>query len=749
MPCFERPDELEALLADLAATRRHVRSCDIDLEVVCVDNGSCPPISVVPPHGLTVRTVRLECNRGGSGGFNAGIAAALDRPEPDFLWLLDSDVRVERSTLRSLVRALDEHAGSWAVGPLLAAGPGEPPHEIGGHVDRRNGRMRGALPTPPDEPTPVDYVPSCCLLARRDVVQAHGLLPDVFLNGDDSEWCVRLSSLSGQTVLVDPGSVAYHPRFDRTPSWPRFYQSRNAFGVIAALKLGRTVVLRRAALEVGRAVNQSLLGRDDFARLHLRGLEAAACRRRIGPATPTCLVVEPPRPLGQLPPARGGSRPTSLLRRLLLGPPAAVAHVASKGGPRAWLQGRTMVVVDGSTGVLVRPHWPLGLARPVIAALRGAWLCARLALKPPQPVPLPTVEAERLRLFESVAPRAEVPLSIVVLSFNRKDVLRSTLGRLVRSPSTRHAEILVVDNGSRDGSDAMVACEFPMVTLLRQPTNSGVAAFNRGVEQAAGDVVLVLDDDAWPDEHSLDKALAWLRSHPRCAAVALHPRHPQTGRSEWPFAGRSSAPMRVDSAWPAMGCGNLVRRRDWLAAGGYEPAFFLYRNDVDLAMKLLSMGREVAFCERWIVWHDSPAAARKSARWFNAATRNWLWLARRHGSGTGKLAGALAGWAWAHRLAGLSVGRHAALLRGVLAGLFTPPPPLPGGAAPDGTAFSRLVELQLRSSARRGGAEPSIVTSTTGWAGGSEVKEPLVPGLAVEISSVVPANSPSSARHSA
>src|SRR5690606_34605702 len=103
--------------------------------------------------------------------------------------------------------------------------------------------------------------------------------------------------------------------------------------------------------------------------------------------------------------------------------------------------------------------------------------------------------------------------------------------------------------------------------------------------------------------------------------------------SERPFArvlGGCSAP-RDD--WPVMGCGNLVRRSAWQAVGGYEESFFLYRNDVDLALKLLAAGGKgggVWFDPTWVVWHDSPAAApnrRKSLRWFELATRNWIWLA--------------------------------------------------------------------------------------------------------------------------
>src|SRR5207253_932781 len=100
--------------------------------------------------------------------------------------------------------------------------------------------------------------------------------------------------------------------------------------------------------------------------------------------------------------------------------------------------------------------------------------------------------------------------------------------------------------------------------------------------------VLILDDDAHREPAALEAALALLGQRPSIGAVALHPRHPASGASEWPFAER--ARTEAEERWPVMGCGNLVRTDAWRAVGGYEEGFFLYRNDVDLALKLLAAG---------------------------------------------------------------------------------------------------------------------------------------------------------------
>jgi GT2 family glycosyltransferase len=295
---------------------------------------------------------------------------------------------------------------------------------------------------------------------------------------------------------------------------------------------------------------------------------------------------------------------------------------------------------------------------------------------------------------------------VVVLSFNRRTELERTLNALRAGSVTRTAEIIVADNGSRDGSAALVRQNFPDIRVIDLRRNLGVAGFNRGVDAARGQYVLVLDDDAVPDQEGLAGALSLLEAREELGAVALHPVHPASRVSEWPFAGpwqQSVAPRAVRTDWPVMGSGNLVRRADWLAVGGYEEGFFLYRNDTDLAMRLLHAGLGVAFDPTWVVWHDSPATARKSLRWFEIATRNWLWLARRHGRGWTGLAGGALGWAWAHRLAGLSPGRHIAAIRGAFAGLFSPKPTMRTDRPSDGAAFASLLRLQIGARLKKPG----------------------------------------------
>lgn len=288
-----------------------------------------------------------------------------------------------------------------------------------------------------------------------------------------------------------------------------------------------------------------------------------------------------------------------------------------------------------------------------------------------------------------------IPLSIIILSYNRKAALRRTLIELGSQGLLDASEIIVVDNASTDGSVEMVAQQFPEVRVLALEANVGVAGFNRGVELAQRERALILDDDSWPEEHSLESAMRLLDERRDVSGVALLPVHPKAKRAEWPQL------IGPQDDWPIMGCANLVRTQAWRDVGGYEESFFLYRNDADLAMKLLALGTRVFADPTWVAWHDSPAASRKGERWLHLATRNWAWLARRHGRGLAKPIGLLAGVVWALVQAGLSGSRLRAVLRGAREGVASAYPGMPSGLRVTGDAFAHLLRLQFLSIGRR------------------------------------------------
>ncbi len=743
VPCHNRAGDLALLLSDLAKTElttaRGASGPAMTLEVIIADNASSPAIPV-PPTGSMVRVVRSETNLGGSGGFNLAMRAALedwerDEAARDFLWLVDSDARVLGDTLARLVGTLMSDASLAGVGPALADPRTRVVHEVGGVIDPGTGRQGPMLTSTVGVPgvETCDYVASCCLLVRRECVERVGLMPDRFINADDAEWCLRIARETRRRIAVNPDAMAMHPRFDRFPTWQRYFGTRNAFGAIDAKGLGRRVRFRHAMSCVARAINQTLMGRDDLAELHMLGLRDAARGVTTGPAShdvprpaPTAAIDELRGVIAGLPPGArvavdadaaalceqdeawrelvrsascrpgartlgGGSRHAGwfgAMSRWVLGPEVDVAVVPAAGAVRHWFAADTLVCLSESGAWITRPTRSAAW-RALGLLARGAGLAARIAVRPREDEALPAAPIARTT--------RTLTLSVVVLSYNRREALAKTLEKLREENATRDAEVIVVDNGSTDGSPAMVRERFTHAKLIELESNIAIAGFNRGVEAASGDVVLVLDDDSWPERGVVARAMELLGARPDLGAVTLLPVHPETRMPEWRFAGVIEG-ARGD--WPTMGCANLVRRADWLAAGGYDESFFLYRNDTDLALKLLSLGRGVWFDPSWIAWHESPAAATKSARWFRMATRNWMWMCRRHGRGAAGLCAMLAGWLWSHRLAGDSLSAHVAALRGAMAGVCSSLPMSPEGTRESAAGLRRLLDLQRRAQGR-------------------------------------------------
>lgn len=721
VPCHNRPDDVAALLQDLDACSRRWSHGTLSLQVILVDNASVPPLAALPtPRGLQVDLVRSNRNTGGSGGFSLGLDAALAR-ELDFVWLVDSDARVAPETLSALVGALTHHPGLVAVGPAIADPTTGQVFELGGRVHRRSGAfepcINGAIGV--RELVACDYLASCCALVRADAARLAGAFPDRFINADDVEWCIRLAQRTRGQIAAVPWARAWHPRFSRFPTWTRYYTTRNALAPVAALGLGRRPRLRRAFADAARAAHQTLLGRHDLARLHSTGLTDLSAGRVTGPASDATITFEPSHPLEELPDALHTlalntrqslhqARPPTrlrdigglLARTLLPWTRTPVAVTPARGSISDIFRGRRQILIDDQ-GWVERSPTPI---RDALSALRvfahASWAAWRASGTHHNGPSAPDISAIASRIDLHQLTRAS-SLDIIVLSYKRPDALLRTLDTLSRDAliHTGRGEhtltLTVIDNASNDTTLDQVRARFPDVRIISLDDNLGVEAFNRAARSSHANALLILDDDAAPAPGSLTIALQALLDQPNLAAVALHPRHPRTGESEWPFGTCAS------DSWPVMGCANLVRRSAWERVGGYEPAFFLYRNDMDLALKLLAAGYNVRFDPHLLAWHDTPAGPGnlKSPRWHELATRNWIWMARRHARGLSLAIGVLAGWLWAHKAAKLDKQRHRATLRGLVFGLASRPPlwkcDSPHTQQPPGTPWRIYLRLRI------------------------------------------------------
>lgn len=275
IPCYNRPDDLRVLLHDLSRIRRR----GVQLRIVVVDNASDPPLqAAMTDVAEGVEWIRSSENQGGAGGFNAGIAAVLQnhRDGSDYVWLLDSDVRLHQDALQRLVDVMSADPRIVAAGSELRDTTSGFSYEIGGNVCRTTGvLLPAARGSDASGLIACDYLAACSVLVRSSAIRSVGLLPECFLYNDDVEWIIALCQSTGGIAVGVTGSIVYHP-WGRLPGIGRYYAARNAYCAMARLGLGRTACLRHALLDALFAVALSLLGLPRVAEAQIAGMTDAA-----------------------------------------------------------------------------------------------------------------------------------------------------------------------------------------------------------------------------------------------------------------------------------------------------------------------------------------------------------------------------------------------------------------------------------------------------------------------------------------
>jgi GT2 family glycosyltransferase len=183
----------------------------------------------------------------------------------------------------------------------------------------------------------------------------------------------------------------------------------------------------------------------------------------------------------------------------------------------------------------------------------------------------------------------------------------------------RHeAPVIVVDNGSTDGTPALVRKHFPHVEVIELETNRGAVARNIGVRRASTPYVAFADDDSWWAQGALKSAVAVLDAYPRLALLAGRM---LVGPSETPdpicrLMAESPLGQEADLPGPSvlgfLACGAVVRQEAFLAAGGFDDVVFFAGEEERLALDLATLGLGLAYvCD--IVAHHYPSPSRDPA----------------------------------------------------------------------------------------------------------------------------------------
>ena len=228
-------------------------------------------------------------------------------------------------------------------------------------------------------------------------------------------------------------------------------------------------------------------------------------------------------------------------------------------------------------------------------------------------------------------------LSIIIVSWNVRDLLRQCLASLEPPRPEIDLEVIVVDGASGDGSAEMVAAEFPWVRLLAQDSNVGFTRGNNiGLARADGRYLMLLNPDAQVVGAALVTMVNYMEAHPAVGALGPQLTFPdgqvQSSRrrfptvataffeSTWlqPLAPRSMLRTyyvqdRPDDAicevdW-VMGACLMVRRAVYEQVGPLDEGYFMYSEEMEWQRRIKAAGWQVVYLpEAQVIHHEGKSS---------------------------------------------------------------------------------------------------------------------------------------------
>jgi GT2 family glycosyltransferase len=230
-------------------------------------------------------------------------------------------------------------------------------------------------------------------------------------------------------------------------------------------------------------------------------------------------------------------------------------------------------------------------------------------------------------------------VSIVIVAFNTRDVLRECLQAMYREAGPVSCEIVVVDNASRDGSAEMVEAEFPDVRLIRSDNNLGFAgANNLAFPVTNGRYIVLLNSDAFVQPGALELSVSHMDANPRVGlgggrlvgrdgswqpSARMFPsllndllmmsglanKYPNSnffGRADRTYAD----PLEPGPADWVPGAYSIIRRDVLERVGYFDRRFFLYYEEVDLCRRIKATGYDVWYWPDIVVVHLGGESAK-------------------------------------------------------------------------------------------------------------------------------------------
>jgi len=220
----------------------------------------------------------------------------------------------------------------------------------------------------------------------------------------------------------------------------------------------------------------------------------------------------------------------------------------------------------------------------------------------------------------------QADVAIVIVTYNSENEIRQCLDSIIQQRRTIIQQIIVVDNHSTDTTANIIEKDYPLVQLIRPPTNIGFAkGVNLGAKHADSDFILLLNPDTEILNHAIDTIVTFARMNPSYGLYGgrtLKPDGSLEPSSCWGFPTLLSmmsfalglttiAPRNrwfnpeslgkwsrdtIREVGVITGCYCLTTLQTWRQLNGMDERYFMYGEDVDFAIRARAAGHRAVIC---------------------------------------------------------------------------------------------------------------------------------------------------------
>jgi len=223
-------------------------------------------------------------------------------------------------------------------------------------------------------------------------------------------------------------------------------------------------------------------------------------------------------------------------------------------------------------------------------------------------------------LSDTLAPESVKDLvSVVIPNWNGKRFLTGVLDSLAKQ-TYKQVEVIVVDNGSHDGSVEFIRENYPFVQLALYEKNTGFAvAVNRGIRESKGEFIALINNDTVLEEEFIAELAKGMKEHPECGSLGCkmlaYDDHTlldgvgdgyRRGGLPGRIGHREKDTGLFDQGRYILGaCGGaaLYRRSLFCDIGLFDDDYFAYLEDVDIALRAQSAGYKCYYIPSARIYH--------------------------------------------------------------------------------------------------------------------------------------------------